>query len=468
MQFPRHDTLAADFENLHMPNQPADPPCTDHSFSSQLMHFPESHHQSALSASRKVLRTPLGSPSSLKSFHLADAILDCNQSNFVIGSPEKTHKRPFIEFLSPLQPEHPSKDFFCGSVGELIHATEWLSGDQQLSVLSDCDTHPRSLAPKLAKPRVVADISEYKVGEFDRFMEFLREHLYLAGGNAGEQLRRLSPKNKTLFKLYLRRVFSVRMPILENFGQDEFDFGFQAKRREQRFNFVYKFCLKRLRRQFIAQHSQVGQTYKQNYPDYAKSVFNNVHKLYYFWLFHETIASKAQPVDLVMHIVCANVSGSKSVSRSNNWRWKKFGAVKTVTPLLRFLIQADAVMKGRMLSILSAEPGSDMMRQMRRSVAAKLRKKHKLWASLVVEAGNDFDRFRDAFESSITEKKSKLPWTMAEIRESILFCIHELKSQSKALRAKFTRVKSMHYSSRNLRSFVNPGELDSDQPELPK
>ena len=292
--------------------------------------------------------------------------------------------------------------------------------------------------------KLIPAIDIYKPAELDEFCEFI-SHIYLKASFEVRIYTLLSPKNKTLAKIFLQRVFKTPERALNEFSGNVRLTAAPQKRNEEKAKIVYKAFLKQLRLKFLRKYTQIRQDYLGRYPQYSESIFADRRRCFYFWLFTDTIRRNSQPVDLVMDICCGAASLKKTVSKSDNWEKKTFGAMRTVSAGFLCLLKNDYNLKRRLLQYLSDKNHQAVFDTKRGSIRKKLERVFSDWKRALGDCKHHFETFQERFTEGLSSLK--MPWSISELRDSIEYCATKITSKDNDVFEKFSIVKQRHYST---------------------
>lgn len=344
---------------------------------------------------------------------------------------------------APLQSLEKRGDFKAGAAES---ALPWApSRARSGRALPGASGIPGEANRRAADGDTIAAINKYRISEFKAFEEFLSE-VYFGASDLGERFRELSPKNKTLLEIYFDKVFQNPHSVFSIFEKRQFPIAFSRKRNEEKRKLIFRRVLRLLRDKFRRRAPALRAKLRRRFPGLWRDLISKDAKCFYFWLFRDSIARKTVPVDLAMDLACECVTYVRPKTPSNNWRWKKFGALKKISPGFRLLLRADARLRRAFLRLLSLDPEAPLLRALRRSGLRKLRANFRAWEALFGGAEADFAVFQARFSAGLGGGRSQTPWTLAQIKNSILFCRNELSAEEGDLDSLLSELKQSHYS----------------------
>lgn len=256
-------------------------------------------------------------------------------------------------------------------------------------------------------------------------------------------------KIRALILLILAKIGKVKKKQFECRFEDLLDVlrKSKSKRCEEKVKMVYKQVLK-----FYNAH------FKRKFGSFVMNRDQSTHPLifkcerrsFYFWLFEAYLKERPEMLDFLMDVCGEHTSIKKPVaSAAKNWKTRPFSTMKNVSKSFRFLLKSDPVARRRVLKYLELDDPKGLFSKLRREIETKMNSKLLNWKKLLVESGFRFSKFKKKLVDLMNKKGYKSPWTLKQIKKSMLLCQAELQEESSLhpqLKAEFLRLYRTHYS----------------------
>ena len=216
------------------------------------------------------------------------------------------------------------------------------------------------------------------------------------------------------------------------------------KRNEEKIKQIWKRFLRKIYDDFKIQKNDIKETDSDKKP-------TDKWKEFYIYMFQDLINKEIYNLDLVMDICTektiglVNSSKKKNLTSLKNWKClNKISAMKKIPASFRYLVSKSPKYLKIFEDYLNVNNSKGIVMLMKKIIKNKLYNLFCQWETKFTELNCDHTKFLSQVQIQIKKKKFKLPWLLSNVKNSIDYCLLDIRHHK--LAKKFESIRKNHYS----------------------